>query len=350
MGNQLKHDIREYMRTHPGTKYTEARNAVLASPSTEVHKAEGLTLLDALGDTSPEAIAARWKATEFDGHLRIPVGFDTNDERLIGLDLGEYAVGGDGPHGCVQGSSGTGKTVLLWNMLLALAAQNSPTKLNIVLGQGLGVKLTSHMRGIPHMVDLERSEPYNNIKELVSFVTDEMRRRQEFLAERDARGYLAYTSHRADNPSDETLPILLVVVDDFIPALIIDPNSALIDMIINVARKGRALGVHLLLCEERMDDAQLSSVRTATGFDVMTFIGYGVSLKVDYASSSRAVLGTNDAVSLPQGTGDSFMSRRGDDGCFHVTSMRTLQLESHHEKERAQLKSRISAAYKSYRP
>lgn len=338
MGNQLKHDIRAYMQSHPGVKYTEARNAVLSSQPV-VHDSDMVTLLDALGDTSPEAIVARWKDTEFDGHLRIPMGYDTVDGHLIELDLGEYAVGGGGPHGCIQGTAGTGKSVLLWNMMLALAARNSPTKLNIAIGDYSGHFPRSRLKEIPHIVKVgTRTDGEESLTELERFVVDEIRRRESILFQHRAKDILEYTANLAKDQGGEPLPRLLVIVDDFYETL--HHPGGLKSTLHAVSRKGRSLGIHLLLSSQIIDEAQLA--------DVIPMLSYGVSLKVPSAHRSRTVLGTDAAAALPLGKGDALMRHHDDDGNLQVTLMRVLQLENSFDRERAALESRIIAAYESH--
>lgn len=341
MGNQLKHDIREYMRTHPGVKYTEARNIVLAGqkpPSQE--SSSGVSLLDALGDTSPSSIAAVWKETEFDGSLRIPIGFDVNDQHLIDLDLGEYFAGGHGPHGCVQGTTGTGKTVLAWNTVLALAARNSPTKLNIAIGDGKGDWLTNRVAGLPHVVKrCAHTDSEENLAELVAFVEEEMHRREELLDEHRVPNIQHYTALRARGQGGAPLPRLLVIAEEFSETLG-DRSNGLGGALGNITRKGRSLGVHLLLSNLVVEGYQLAQI--------MPNLSYRLSLKVNSASSSHNLLGTGDAASLPIGKGDALLRTDDGAGTDQITPLRVLQLESNYNAARDDLVARIVATSAKY--
>lgn len=343
MGTALKTAIREYMRNHPGIKYTEARRAVLDTHYLpDIAQLDpGVSLLDALGDTSPTAVAARWETTEFSDNLRIPIGFDIEDRSLIELDLGEYTVGGNGPHGYIQGMCGTGKTVLLWNTLLALAANNSPTKLNIALAEFKGNWVSNNIKALPHLTDSSSmmEESAEERTRFVTFVNDELYRRMDLLQANGMRDIREYTAHRADDGGVEPLPHLIVVVDSFREYTPVE-STDIHNVITRVAKIGRSLGVHLLLCDHYMNGSRLAEVLHA--------ISYRVTLRVSSRTQSESAIGVADAADLPIGKGDALLWHLGNGDSPQLTRLRTLQLEPDHYGKRAELVARIVAAQTAY--
>ena len=343
MGTALKTAIREYMRNHPGTKYTEARRAVLATHYLpDIAQLDpGVTLLDALGDTSPAAIAARWEATEFSDNLRVPIGFDTEDRHLIELDLGEYTAGGDGPHGCIQGITGTGKTVTLWNILLALAANNSPTKLNVALAEFKGNWVSRNVKGLPHLTESfpRLEENAEERARFIAFVNDELHRREDLLRSNGVRDMREYTAHRASDAGVEPLPRLIVVMDSFREHLV-SGDIDLYAAIRRIALTGRSLGVHLLLCDQYIEGSMLSSV--------LPNLSYRLALRIPFKTQSELAIGVPDATTLPIGRGDALLRHRGEGSDAQVTRMRMLQLEPDRDRERAELIARIATAHEAF--
>jgi len=402
MGNQLKHDIREYMRNHPGVKYTEARNAVLATENTAPSPTSSLSvdiLASTLSTLIPEgmkdrarkalpsayadsdltwnlsdtplygikpgdiilhndscsaylgggkviaengdistigdavsgdvevlrpslapthsdslsgtplsellvgSISGMWSRTEFSHNMYVPLGHIPTTGHVFGIDVSQTSDGGSGPHGVVQGRTGSGKTAFLRNIVLALAATHSPDRLNFVLADGKGAASFSAFDGLPHVTRMigRMGEDVSALEEFAEWVFDELTRRAKLLEEygvRDAREYLQLRKEDADLPP---LPSLIVVVEEAVELLKNTAlNSSVHAAVVSVARRGRALGVHLLVSAQEADPSVLRNIQEN--------LSYGVSFTTRSANYSRAVLlGDPGAAHLPLGQGDALV-------------------------------------------
>ncbi|HUQ71565.1 MAG TPA: FtsK/SpoIIIE domain-containing protein, partial [Planctomycetaceae bacterium] len=72
---------------------------------------------------------SRWQPTEGWGNRSLLIGVREDDGELLLLSPGKLHA----PHTLIAGSTGSGKSVLMQNIILAIAATNTPTQARIVL-------------------------------------------------------------------------------------------------------------------------------------------------------------------------------------------------------------------------
>ncbi len=89
----------------------------------------------------------------------------------------------------------------------------------------------------------------------------------------------------------------MVICDEFSELLSAKPDF--IDMFIQIGRVGRALGVHLLLASQKLEEGRLR------GLDA--HLSYRIGLRTFSAMDSRVVLGIPDAYELPRAPGHGFL-------------------------------------------
>lgn len=269
---------------------------------------DGVELSSVVGPLTADNLMERWRRNEFTNHLHVPLGYDTSDKRVFGIDLAEAAMGGTGPHGCIQGCTGSGKTVLAHNISYALAADNSPTKVTFAFADYKGGATAHKMSELPHTVFAQGNMDHDEDarKALHDFVSDEMARRESLLNEHAIKNHIDYTRARGEGRDIPPLPHLIVFIEEIdealrsrIPLARETPEQ--------ITRMGRALGIHLIAASQVIDPASFR--------DMLMHMGFGVSLKTYSAAASRVVLGVVGAEELPVGKGDALVrySERGDD-------------------------------------
>jgi S-DNA-T family DNA segregation ATPase FtsK/SpoIIIE len=233
--------------------------------------------------------------------LQLPLGVDDTGSPVT-LDLREAAHGGDGPHGLVVGATGTGKSELLRTLLTAAASQNGPRQLTFLLVDFKGGAALSGLAALPHTAGLltNLSTDLHGVDRLCAALRAELRRRQQLLHKVGAGDLDAFNA-ACPLGSDPTLPRLLVVVDEY--AELIEQSPDVLDVLTSVARLGRSLGVHLLLCSQRLDDGRLRGLEA--------HLRYRVCLRTFTSSESLAVLGSADAATLPSAPGWGYLNRDG---------------------------------------
>jgi DNA segregation ATPase FtsK/SpoIIIE, S-DNA-T family len=231
--------------------------------------------------------------------LRVPIGVG-GDGRPVMLDLKEAAQGGAGPHGMCIGAPGSGKSEVLRTLLLGLALTHSSRTLNLVLADFRGRDTFAGLWGLPHVsafiTGLDEDLPL--VDRLGDALNAELRRRQELL--RDSGNYpnaYEYELARAAGAALDPLPALVVVIDEFSELLAVKPDF--IEVLIQIGRTGRALGVHLLLASQRLEEGRLRGLNT--------YLSYRIALRTFSAGESRQVIGLPDAHHLPTVPGTGYL-------------------------------------------
>ncbi|WP_180968922.1 FtsK/SpoIIIE domain-containing protein [Microbacterium aurantiacum] len=200
----------------------------------------------------------------------------------------------DGPHAIVTGTTGTGKSELLVSWVTAIAAGHGPDRVSFVLADFKGGTAFEPLRELPQVVAVITDLDESGARRGVSSLTAELRRREAVLAAAGARDI-----------SEVTMPRLVIVVDEF--AALLQEHSDLGSVFTDVAARGRALGMHLILGTQRASGV----IREALAANCPLRL----SLRVGDPADSRLVLGTDAAAELPGGPGSRGLafSRRPQD-------------------------------------
>ncbi|WP_350279083.1 type VII secretion protein EccCa [Kribbella sp. HUAS MG21] len=259
----------------------------------------GLTDLLGLGDPYDFDPAEHWGVRPNRDRLRVRFGV-TADGTPVELDLKESAQDGMGPHGLLIGATGSGKSELLRTLVLALAATHSSDSLNFALVDFKGGTTFTKLDRLPHTsaVITNLADELTLVDRMSDAITGEIVRRQELL--RRAGNYeslRAYELARAAGADLPEVPTLLVICDEFSELLSAKPDF--IDMFVQIGRVGRALGVHLLLASQKLEEGRLR------GLDA--HLSYRIGLRTFSAMDSRVVLGIPDAYELPRAPGHGFL-------------------------------------------
>lgn len=185
----------------------------------------------------------------------------------------------DGPHAVVGGTTGSGKSELLISWVLAIAQHHPPDRVAFLLIDFKGASAFAPLCGLPHVVGIVSDLDTSVSRRATQSLRSELRRRERLLADAGARDI------------DEVPGIgrLVVVVDEY--AALVAEHPELHELVGDLAARGRSLGIHLILCSQRpggvMRDAVLANAVLR------------ISLRVNNRADSLALIGTDDAASLP---------------------------------------------------
>ncbi|MET1019290.1 MAG: FtsK/SpoIIIE domain-containing protein, partial [Microterricola sp.] len=189
-----------------------------------------------------------------------------------------------GPHALIGGTTGSGKSELLVSWVVALAAAYTPEEFTLLLVDFKGGAAFSNLAQLPHCVGLLTDLDEVEAARALASLQAELRHRERTLR-----------SVRARDIDDEAmrgrLPRLVIVVDEFAAMLGSAPD--LHAVFVDIAARGRSLGMHLVLCTQR----PAGIVRDA----LLANCNLRLSLRVNNRADSRATIGTDAAALLPPG-------------------------------------------------
>ena len=183
------------------------------------------------------------------------------------------------PHTLVAGSTGSGKSILVQNIILGIAATNRPDQSRIVLiDPKAGVDYFA-FDTLPHLDGPIIDEEAAALARLEGLVKEMQRRYGLFKAARVA-------NLRAYNlQSEEPLPLLWVVHDEFADWMQIDSYRAGVEAVVNrLGVKARAAGIYLVFAAQRPDN-------TVFPMQLRSNLGNRLVLRVDSAGTSDLSLG-----------------------------------------------------------
>jgi len=183
------------------------------------------------------------------------------------------------PHTLVAGSTGSGKSVLVQNIILGIAATNTPAQAQIILiDPKAGVDYFA-FDPLPHLVDGIIDQPADSLARLEALVA-EMERR-----------YVLFRSARANNMTSynriasEPLPAVWMVHDEFADWMQIDSYRDGVEAVVSrLGVKARAAGIYLIFAAQRPDS-------TVFPMQLRSNLGNRLILRVDSAGTSDLSLG-----------------------------------------------------------
>ena len=219
---------------------------------------------------------------------------------VLELDLKESAQDGMGPHGLLIGATGSGKSELLRTLVLGLAATHPPDVLNFVLVDFKGGATFAGMSALGQVaaVITNLQDDEGLVARMHQALSGELNRRQELLR---AAGNLVsvrdYERARQRGAPLAPLPNLLLVVDEF--SELIAQREEFVDLFVQIGRLGRSLGLHLLLASQRLEEGKIRGLEA--------HLSYRIALRTFSAEESRAVLGVDEAYTLPSSPGHGLL-------------------------------------------
>ncbi|MBL8160100.1 DNA translocase FtsK [Candidatus Saccharibacteria bacterium] len=215
----------------------------------------------------------------------------------VGKDIAGEAVVGElnkMPHLLIAGQTGSGKSVMINTLLTSLLYRNSPAEMKLILVDPKQVEMAPY-EDIPHLLTPVITQPEKCISAL-KWAVNEMERRYSLLAEEKVRDIKSYNERqRADG---ETMPYIVIVIDELADLMMLAARDVEA-LIVRLAQKARAVGIHLVLATQR------PSVDVITGLikaNVPARIAFTVASQID----SRTILDQMGAEKL-LGQGDMLM-------------------------------------------
>jgi len=224
--------------------------------------------------------------TRAKGPLSFVIGRDIAGEPSV-VDLSEM------PHMLIAGATGSGKSVMINTLLTSLLYRNTPADLKLILVDPKQVELTPY-NDIPHLLTPVITQPEQTLSAL-KWAVAEMERRYKLLADAGKRDIKGYNQAK----KEEEMPYIVIVIDELADLMMVAARDVEA-LIVRIAQKARAVGIHLVLATQR------PSVDVITGLikaNIPARIAFTVTSQVD----SRTILDSVGAEKL-LGKGDMLLS------------------------------------------
>lgn len=252
--------------------------------------------------SSTEPTAARWLESRQGRSLRAPVGVDGAGTLTLDLRL-------DGPHGLIGGTTGAGKSEFLQSLLAGLAAWHSPERVTFLL---VDYKGGSAFGDLVDQYDHDGRRSWKGLRHSVGMITDltpalvdralislraELHRREVILNDHRAKDLMELEKRGIKDAP----PSLIIVVDEF--AALAKEVPAFVDGVVDIAQRGRSLGLHLLLATQKPGGVITNNIQANANLRV--------ALRMASEDESNDVVGSPIAGRIDRSTPGRGVMRRG---------------------------------------
>lgn len=248
-----------------------------------------VSILDLIGRdlaTDAAAVVDRWQQN---GSIirtagTAPAGYAPKLRALVGqgaqgalhIDLRT-----EGPHALVGGTTGAGKSEFLQGWVLGMAAEYSPQRVTFLFVDYKGGSAFADCIALPHCVGLVTDLSPHLVRRALVSLRAELHYREELFNRKKAKDILDLEK-RGD---PECPPALVLVIDEF--AALVNEVPDFVDGIVDIAQRGRSLGIHLIMATQRPAGVIKDNLRANTNLRV--------ALRMADESDSMDVIGAKSA-------------------------------------------------------
>ena len=217
------------------------------------------------------------------------------------------------PHLLIAGTTGSGKSVMTNTLISSLLYRNSPSDLKLIIVDPKQVEMALY-DGIPHLLTPIITSTEKALSAL-KWAVNEMEKRYTLMAEKKVKNISDYNARIEgdeneirvedgeikeveEKPQEGKMPYIVIVIDEMADLMMM-AGKDLEMLIVRIAQKGRAAGIHLVLATQRPE------VKVITGLikaNVPGRIAFAVGSQID----SRIMLDQGGAEKL-LGKGDMLM-------------------------------------------
>ena len=229
------------------------------------------------------------------GALPVAIGKNINGEYVV-ESLAKMV------HLLVAGSTGSGKSVFLHNIILSLMFKSSPEQLRFIMIDPKKVEFNIY-NGMPHMmlpnVVTECDKAINSL----AWATKEMDRRYRLFNQNLVNNIKSFNLCDAvKNGEEKKMPYIVIVIDELADLMML-AQKEVSKHIQRIAQLGRACGIHLVIATQR------PTVNVVTG-TIKANLPTRVAFSLTSATDSQTILDEGGAEKLI-GRGDMLFSPQG---------------------------------------
>lgn len=205
------------------------------------------------------------------------------------------------PHLLIAGTTGSGKSVMTNTLISSLLYRNGPSDMKLIIVDPKQVEMAQY-QDIPHLLTPIITQTEKALSAM-KWAVGEMERRYTLMAEEKVKNIADYNAKMAksaeQNPEKEgKMPYIVVVIDEMADLMMM-AGKDLEMLIVRIAQKGRAAGIHLVLATQRPE------VKVITGL-IKANIPGRIAFAVGSQMDSRIMLDQGGAEKL-LGKGDMLL-------------------------------------------
>ena len=219
----------------------------------------------------------------------------------IGKDIGGKIVVADlskMPHMLIAGSTGSGKSVCINDIILSMIHKSGPEDLRLIMVDPKQVELSVYST-LPHLLIPVVTDPKKAASAL-RWAVNEMTMRYKKFSDIGAREITRYNEMQED--PRKKLPRIVVIIDELADLMMVAPDEVE-DCICRIAQLGRAAAIHLIVATQRPSADVITGLIKA---NIPSRAAFAVSSAID----SRIILDSTGAEKL-LGRGDCLFHPNG---------------------------------------
>ena len=185
------------------------------------------------------------------------------------------------PHVLVAGATGMGKSVCINAILISILYKAKPDEVKFIMIDPKKVEVNGY-NGIPHLLVPVVTDVKQAAGALM-WAVEQMEKRYDLMEALEVRKLDAYNEKVRENPElGEPLPKIVIVIDE-LNDIMLQVRKPAEDLIMSIAQKARAAGIHLIIGTQR------PSVDVITGV-IKANIPSRISCKVASYNDSKTIL------------------------------------------------------------
>ena len=195
--------------------------------------------------------SSEWKKTS--DPLTFAVGKDISGKAVV-ANLAKM------PHLLIAGTTGSGKSVMTNTLISSLLYRNAPSDMKLIIVDPKQVEMAQY-QDIPHLLTPIITSTEKALSAM-KWAVGEMERRYTLMAEEKVKNigdYNAKIAKSAEPTKEGKMPYIVIIIDEMADLMMM-AGKDLEMLIVRIAQKGRAAGIHLVLATQRPEVKVMSGL------------------------------------------------------------------------------------------
>ncbi|MEG1305925.1 MAG: DNA translocase FtsK [Bacilli bacterium] len=226
----------------------------------------------------------------------------------LGMDIMgniQFALIDKMPHLLIAGSTGSGKSVCINNIIMSILMRCKPSEVKLVLIDPKKVELNVY-EGVPHLLKPVVTDPKKASITLQKLV-EEMDNRYTLFHDSETKSLDTYNEYvdkiNKKHPNSlERLPSILIIIDELADLMLV-ASKEVEESITRITQLARAAGIYLIVATQRPSTDVITGLIKA---NIPSRISFSVSSAIDSRtildmSGAEKLLGKGDMLFLPMG-------------------------------------------------